>query len=66
MNMSYEQSVKRLEEIVAMLEKGNLSLDESLKLYEEGALLSESCRKMLSEAKLKILNINEVAENEQF
>lgn len=61
--MSYEESLKRLEEIVAKLEDGNLSLEDSLKLYEEGAVLSEKCRKMLSEAKLKITNINEVTEN---
>lgn len=61
--MSYEESLKRLEEIVAKLEDGNLSLEDSLKLYEEGAVLSEKCRKMLSEAKLKIANINEVTEN---
>lgn len=64
MDMNYEQSVKRLEEIVSTLESGNLSLDDSLKLYEEGAVLSENCRKMLSQAKLKIKNINEVAEND--
>ena len=63
MNMNYEQSVKRLEEIVAKLEEGSLSLEESLKLYEEGTLLSEQCRKTLNDAKLKITNINEVAEN---
>ncbi len=63
MKMNYEESVKRLEEIVSRLEEGNLSLEDSLKLYEEGALLSDKCRKMLSEAKLKITNINEVTEN---
>lgn len=64
MDMNYEQSVKRLEEIVSTLEGGSLSLDDSLKLYEEGAVLSENCRKMLSQAKLKIKNINEVAEDD--
>lgn len=63
MNMNYEESVKRLEEIVSKLEEGNLSLENSLKLYEEGVILSEKCRKMLYDAKLKITNINEVAEN---
>lgn len=63
MSMNYEDSVKKLEKIVARLEEGNLSLEDSLKLYEEGTLLSEQCRKMLSDAKLKITNINEVAEN---
>ena len=61
--MNYEESVKKLEEIVSKLEEGNISFEESLKLYEEGTLLSEKCRKMLSDAKLKITNINEVAEN---
>ena len=64
MDMDYGQSVKRREEIVSTLESGNLSLDDSLKLYEEGAVLSENCRKMLSQAKLKIKNINEVAEDD--
>lgn len=63
MSMNYEDSVKKLEKIVARLEEGNLSLEDSLKLYEEGTLLSEQCRKMLSDAKLKITNINEVVEN---
>lgn len=63
MSMDYEETIKKLEEIVAQLEKGNLSLENSLKLYEEGTLLSKRCRKMLSDAKLKITNINEVAEN---
>lgn len=60
MNLSYEQAVKRLEEIVAKLEEGSLPLEESLKLYEEGAKLSEFCHKTLSEAKQKIIDINEV------
>lgn len=63
MDMNYEESVKRLEEIVSKLEEGSLSLEDSLKLYEEGAILSDKCRKMLNDAKLKITNINEVAEN---
>ena len=63
MDMNYEESVKRLEEIVSKLEEGNLSLEDSLKLYVECAILSDKCRKMLNDAKLKITNINEVAEN---
>ena len=63
MKMNFAESVQRLEEIVSRIEEGNLSLEDSLKLYEEGALLSDKCRKMLSEAKLKITNINEVTEN---
>ena len=60
MELKYEQAVKRLEEIVAKLEGGSLSLDESLKLYEEGAKLLYYCRKTLESAKQRIIDINEV------
>lgn len=60
MELKYEQAVKRLEEIVAKLEGGSLSLDESLKLYEEGAKLLDYCRKTLELAKQRIIDINEV------
>ena len=59
MEMNYENAVKRLEEIVDILEKGSNSLDESLKLYEEAIKLSDFCHKKLEEAKLKITNLNE-------
>ena len=51
---NYESAVKRLEAIVAKLEKGSLSLEEMMKLYEEGASLSAFCAKCLDEAQLKI------------
>ncbi len=55
--MTYESAVKRLEEIVNLLDNGNASLDESMKLYEEGIELSSFCEKKLSEAKQKITEI---------
>ena len=64
MELKYEQAVKRLEEIVAKLEGGSLSLDESLKLYEEGAKLLDYCRKALESAKQRIIDINEVKNND--
>lgn len=62
-NITYETAVKRLEEIVAALESGELSLDKSLKLYEEAAELSAFCQKYLDEAegKLTILSENKTA-----
>lgn len=63
MNLSYEQAVKRLEEIVGKLEEGSLPIEESLKLYEEGAALSEFCHRILKEARQKITDLNEVSEN---
>ena len=53
-NLKFEDAVARLEEIVNGLEKGDLSLDESLKMFEEGVRLSKSCLKMLDEAQKKV------------
>ena len=63
MKMTYEQATKRLEEIVTKLEEGSIPLEESMKLYEEGVILSEFCMTKLNEAKQKIIDINEVKNN---
>ena len=55
-NKSFEESVGRLEEIVRMLENGTATLDESLKLYEEGIALVRACNKQLDNAEKKILH----------
>ncbi len=52
--MTYEDSLERLEEIVSRLESGNLPLDESLELFEEGTRLTKVCQKRLTEAELRI------------
>jgi exodeoxyribonuclease VII small subunit len=54
---SFEESLKKLETIVDQLEKGDLSLEDSIKLFEEGVGLSAACKKELDEAegKVKIL-----------
>ncbi|UCC93815.1 MAG: exodeoxyribonuclease VII small subunit [Thermoplasmata archaeon] len=52
--MSYEDSLERLEEIVGRLESGQLPLDESLRLFEEGTRLTKVCQKRLTEAELRI------------
>ncbi len=64
MNLTYEQATKRLEEIVSKLEEGAISLEESLSLYEEGIKLSNFCMKKLENAKQKIIDINEVKNND--
>lgn len=53
-NMTFESASARLEEIVKILEQGNSSLDESLKLYEEGVLLVRFCNDSLDNAEKKI------------
>lgn len=48
--MDFEKKLNRLEEIVQKMEKGELSLDQSLKLFEEGVTLSRECHVRLNEA----------------
>jgi len=50
----FEESLKRLEDIVAKLEEGDLVLEESLKLFEEGIKTSRLCTKQLEEAERKV------------
>ena len=52
--MNFEESMKRLEEIVLELEEEKLPLDKSLKLYEEGIKLVQNCNKELDGVKRKI------------
>jgi exodeoxyribonuclease VII small subunit len=51
---SFEKAMKRLEEIVHKLEEGELSLEESLKIFEEGTNLSKFLTRKLSEAEAKV------------
>ena len=51
---NFEVSLQRLEQIVDELEKGNVPLEQALKLFEEGLKLSSSCRKELEEAEGKV------------
>lgn len=52
--IKFEQAFKNLEKIVEELESGKLSLDDSLKRYEEGVKLSGFCHKTLQDAQKKI------------
>ena len=63
--MNYEESVKRLEEIVNLLENGELSLDESMKLYEEGIILTKSCYYILKNAEQRITKIKTESDTEE-
>lgn len=51
---SFEKDLKRLEEIVAKLEEGETTLDESMKLFEEGIKLSRLCSEKLDKAEKKV------------
>jgi exodeoxyribonuclease VII small subunit len=50
----FEDCLQRLEQIVDELEKGNVPLEQALKLFEEGVQLSAACRKDLEEAEGKV------------
>jgi len=51
---SFEESLKKLESIVEQLEKGDLALEDSLKLFEEGVNLSAACKQELEAAEGKV------------
>jgi exodeoxyribonuclease VII small subunit len=61
--MAFEKKLKRLEEIVEKMEEGEISLDDSLKLFEEGVKLSRDCSKELTEAEKKVKVLLNVDEN---
>jgi len=52
--IKFEEALKKLEKIVLDLEAGRLSLDESLKRYEEGVRLAQACAKILESAQKKV------------
>lgn len=52
--MDFEKRLKRLEEIVEMMEQGDLALENSLKLFEEGVKLTKECHQQLNEAEQKV------------
>ncbi len=53
-NVNLEKNISELEEIVKSLEKNDISLDDALKLFERGVVLSSQCTKMLDEAEQKV------------
>ena len=55
--MSFEDAMKELEDVVAKLESGDVPLEDSIKLYERGAALKEHCQKKLAEAEEKVAQI---------
>jgi exodeoxyribonuclease VII small subunit len=55
---SFEQSIKRLEKIVETLEEGSVPLEDALKMYEEGVILSKQCLEKLTQAELKLKKLS--------
>ncbi len=63
--MDFEKKLVRLEEIVQKMEKGDIPLDQSLKLFEEGIGLTRECQTQLSEAENKIRLLVDLDSNKQ-
>ncbi|MDR0838394.1 MAG: exodeoxyribonuclease VII small subunit [Oscillospiraceae bacterium] len=61
---TFEQSLARLEEIVAALEKGETPLEQLLALYEEGAGLIKDCNKQLDTAEQTVVRLSKGADGE--
>ena len=56
-NKTFEESMARLEQIVRSMERGDVALEESLKLFQEGTDLVRRCQKILDEAQLQVKKI---------
>lgn len=57
--LSFEEALKQLESIVSQLEQNDITLEDSVKLYEEGVKLSRFCTEILEDAELRIEQVNE-------
>ena len=56
-NQTFEQNMSRLEQIVRATERGDVALEESLKLFQEGTELVRNCNKLLEDAQLQVKKI---------
>ena len=56
-NLTFEQALTELEEIVNSLERGDVTLEEAINAYERGSVLKDQCEKRLKEAKMKVEKI---------
>ena len=61
-NKTFEENLQRLEQIVRAMERGDVPLEESLRLFQEGTSLVESCGKLLDEAELRVTNVTAAAD----
>ena len=64
-DLTYEDAFDRLQKITEILENGNVSLDDSIKYYEQGILLKNFCEKKLKDAEMKIKNVLDKTKNSE-
>lgn len=58
MTETYETKIEQLRKVIEKIEDGDTGLDESIKLYEQGALLIKQCESMLNEAETRITTLS--------
>lgn len=56
-SLTFEKSMERLEQIVRAMERGDVALDESLKLFSEGTELVRACGKLLDDAEMQVQKV---------
>ena len=61
-NATFESNLQRLEQIVRAMERGEVALEESLKLFQEGTELVRNCQRLLDEAQLQVKKIMTAAD----
>ncbi len=61
-NRTFEENMQRLEQIVRAMERGDVALEESLKMFQEGTALVRSCEKLLDKAELQVKKIATAAD----
>jgi exodeoxyribonuclease VII small subunit len=64
-DLSFEEALEKLETIVRDLENGQVSLNESVKYYEEGSKLMKYCEKKLTDARMKVEKISGIQEDKK-
>ena len=64
-DLNYEDAFDRLQRITELLENGDVSLDDSIKYYEQGILLKNFCEKKLKDAEIKIKNVLDKSKNSE-
>lgn len=63
--LKFEEAIQRLQEIVGKLESGEESLENSMKLFQEGAKLSAQCYQMLDKAEQQVAQLTKIADSEE-
>lgn len=64
-NFNFENSILELEKISSMLENEQISLEESIELFQKGVLISKECSKYLENAKQKIISLSDAKQESE-